>query len=53
MIIKGTAPNDLETLWARIQEAMRLAVLSGNATVTLELRDAETIWTLAERGAEP
>jgi hypothetical protein len=49
-----SAPTDeLETLWERIREAMRLAAISGEAMVTLEMRDAETLWIMAEQGAEP
>lgn len=40
---------ELEPLWARIDEALRLALLQGLGQVTLELRDAETLVVLAER----
>lgn len=43
--------TELETLWERIREAMRLGTESGMAIVTLELRDAETLWSMAEQAS--
>ena len=39
---------DMETAWERIKEAFRLAVESGHAEVTFELRDAESLVVMAE-----
>lgn len=49
-VLPNETPADLETLWARLYEALRLASLSGADCVLFEIRDAETLLNLAEQG---